>query len=316
MTAGIFYTMAGSWAYALNSLGITDVRWHVCTKEFKKPFQLNFPNIPFVDKYPSELEPVDLIVGSPPCIGMCVANMRSPLSKHESCVEHAANRITIDFAQTVKNMQPKGFVMEMVNSFMQPKFKPLFDEYITILERDYHVVAQTIDFVNYNVPQFRKRAIIMGLHHSVNNEWPVFPQPVTPEEKDWMTVKQALHGLPKLTETQAVEQKLTCKFNPNWKGPYSMYIKNRDSMRWKWDRPGKTVARIHTSYTIHPDNERLVTWREAARLMEYPDAFQTYGGFRQRLKFVSWGVPCNGIAYFIAPVMNAIMAHDLKAKRS
>lgn len=307
MKCGIFYSMAGSWAVALRDIGIP-IAWHICAKEFHKPFALNFPEVPLFAPYPSNLELVDMIVGSPPCVGMSIGNRKFEGNESEARPEHDANRITIDFARTVSNFMPKAFIMEMVPAFMSDKFKSLFDEYMALLA-DYNVKADVINFADYGVPQTRKRAIIIGLRKDLG-KLPVFPLPFTTEKNERTTVRQAFAGLPTLTEDEAVAQKLTRKFNPLWKGPRSKYLLTKHKLKLDWDSPSWTVSALDTVYFKHPESIRLITWREAARLQEFPDDFRFEGGFAKCVKHAAWGVPCKGISHFIAAAISEILEFE------
>lgn len=301
LTAGIFFTMAGSWAVALRNLGV-DIAWHYCVPEFHEVFKLNFPKIPVSDKWSDLYAPVDLIVGSPPCIGMSVAN---PLNYG---VDHPANQETLNFAKVVNTLKPKGFVMEMVWTFLKPKFAPLFEEYKKILEQNYNFKAKIINFVDYGVPQLRRRVIIMGLRKDIRKEI-IFPLPLQKRTP----ISTAFKGLPRLTEDKAVEQKLTNRFNPKWKGAWSYYIRNPKYFQLEWEGIAHAITNIDTKYFKHPDflgddpkYRRLITYREAARIMEYPDNFQFIGNLGKKFKQISWGVPCKGIQLFIKKIVKII----------
>ena len=301
LTAGIYFTMAGSWAVALKKLGI-DVKWHYCVKEFHEIFSLNFPEIPMTNELSDINVKTDLIVGSPPCVGMSVAN---PI---RGGIDHPANQETINFAAVVETMRPKGFVMEMVWPFLKPKFAPLFEQYSRILKRNYRFKAEIFNFVDYGAPQLRKRVIVMGLRKDNKNEIE-FPKPHSKRA----TIERAFKGLPRLTEDEAVEQKLTHKFNPKWKGTWSYYIRKPEYFQLRWDGISHAVTALDQKYFKHPGfveddlkYRRLITYREAARLMEYPDSFKFTGGLGKKAKQISWGVPCKGIQYFIKKVMKLI----------
>lgn len=298
MNAGIYFTMAGSWAVGLRHMGI-DIPWHVCLKPFKKVFSLNFPDVPFYERIEDVPIPnEDIIVGSPPCIGMSVSNPKA-------CMGHAANQITLDFARVVVARKPLGFVMEMVPTFLGPKFKDLYQEYEGILMGEYNFQSDVIDFANFAVPQHRKRSIIIGVHKDVGIA-PAMPQPVTGPH-NYKTVRETWERFPPMSEDFAVSAKLTRKFNPKWKGPYSLYMKGPDKLKLKWDEPAPTVVAINTTYWKHPSDIRLVTWQEAAALQQFPRDYQFVGSYPQRVKQAAWGVPCLGVTYFIQSVIDRIM---------
>jgi len=300
LTAGIFFTMAGSWAVALKELGI-NIKWHYCIKEFHEVFSLNFPEILMTDKLSDINEEVDLIVGSPPCIGMSSAN---PNAK----IDHNANQETLNFAMVVEILRPKAFIMEMVPTIIRPKFEYLFNQYKSVLQMNYSFVYRIINFVDYGTPQVRKRFIILGLRKDNLNEI-IFPNPSNKK----ITIKEAFYGLPKLTEKKAVEQELTRKFNPKWKAPFSKYIHNPGYFQLKWEGVAPPFTAMGGVYFKHPDflednleYHRLITYREAARLQEFPDNFRFVGKFSKQVKQISWGVPCKGIQPFIKKLLSLI----------
>ena len=300
LTAGIYFTMAGSWALALRSMD-ADIVWHYCIKEFHKVFSLNFPDVIMTDSLSDINGGLDLIVGSPPCIGMSTGNPKA-------CVDHGANQETLNFAMVVDVLRPKGFVMEMVPMIVRPKFDELFREYIRVLQRHYNFECDVIDFSDYGVPARRKRFIIMGLRKDIKKSLSV---PCI--QTDTITIRKAFQGLPRWTEEKAIEAKMTRKFNPKWKGPWSTYLRKDNPFQLRWDGIAPCVTNIDTKYFKHPKfleddprYHRLITYREAARLMEFPDEFEFTGGFNNMIKQISWGVTVKGIPYFIKEVVKAL----------
>lgn len=304
LTAGIFFTMAGSWAVALRQLGIK-VNWHFMDSakfhaiDFHEVFSLNFPRIPVSDgwldldfRVPITGLEVDLIVGSPPCVGISAANKKS-------CIDHPQNQRLIQFAETVNLLRPKGFIMEMTPSFPKPRFELLFKEYIRILTIGYKVKWEIINFVDYGTPQIRKRFVILGIKKDNPNEI-VFPLP-------WLKrtpISTAFKDLPELTAKEAVEQKMCWKFNPKWKASWSTYVRRPGHFQLEWGGVAPCVTALDTVYFKHPDfnkpgYKRIITYKEAARLMEFPDDFQFIGSFSKKIRQISWGVPCRGIQPFI-----------------
>jgi len=84
-------------------------------------------------------------------------------------------------------------------------------------------------------------------------------------------------------------------------------------LQLEWDNIGPTFTAIKGQYLKHPEfleksskYHRLITWREGARLQEFPDRFKFTGGFSKKIKQVAWGVPCKGIQFFIKAIMKVI----------
>jgi len=289
---------------ALKQLGI-DTKWHFMDSakfhgiDFHEVFSLNFPKILITDSIIPISSKLDLIVGSPPCVGISAANKKS-------CIDHPQNQRLIQFAVTVNTLRPKGFIMEMTPSFPKPRFEPLFKKYIQILTIGYKVKWEIINFVDYGTPQIRKRFVILGIKKDNPNEI-VFPLP-------WLKrtpISTAFKGLPELTAKEAVRQKMCWKFNPKWKGSWSTYVNRPEHFQLTWGGVAPCVTALDTVYFKHPDfnkpgYKRVITYREAARLMEFPDRFRFIGGFSKKIRQISWGVPCRGIQPFIQKIMEYI----------
>jgi len=303
MKAGIFFTMAGSWVVALKKLNI-NIEWHYCIKEFHEIFSLNFPEVLITDKLNEINSGLDLVVGSPPCIGMSQGSRASEKLKTKGArLDHPANQETIRFAMVVEVIRPKGFIMEMVPGLLtNKKFRPLLDTYLKILNKNYNVIYEQINFLDYGTPQRRKRAIILGIQKKYN----ICPSMPPSTHSKYTTLRQAFKGLPKLTEKEAIEKNLNKKFDIMNKGPFSMYRGQSVNPFLEWDSHAPTITAISAPFLIHPSRQRTITWQEASRLMEYPDTFQFIGTVNKKFKYVAWGVPCKGIQPFIQKIMEYI----------
>lgn len=98
---------------------------------------------------------VDIVFGGPPCQGMSRANPKSSL--HDP-----RNQLLFEFMRIVEELRPKAFCMENVPPLLTT-WRPLYEE----IERrgcaaGYTVTATILDAANYGVPQFRRRAIVLG----------------------------------------------------------------------------------------------------------------------------------------------------------
>lgn len=113
---------------------------------------------------------IDVVCGGPPCQGMSRASRQRP--------DDPRNNLTLEFWRIAAELGAEAVVMENVPPLLtETKFRPLFD---AIVERavgaGYTVVANVLDAVNYGVPQYRRRAFVVGTRNGTPFQ---FPTPVT-----------------------------------------------------------------------------------------------------------------------------------------
>lgn len=113
---------------------------------------------------------IDVVCGGPPCQGMSKAGRQRP--------DDARNNLTLEFWRIAAELGARAVVMENVPPLLtEKKFRPLFD---AIVERavaaGYTIVANVLDAVNYGVPQYRRRAFVVGTRDGTAFQ---FPTPAT-----------------------------------------------------------------------------------------------------------------------------------------
>lgn len=113
---------------------------------------------------------IDVVCGGPPCQGMSKAGRQRP--------DDARNNLTLEFWRIAAELGARCVVMENVPPLLtEKKFRPLFD---AIVERavgaGYTIVANVLDAVNYGVPQYRRRAFVVGTRDGAVFQ---FPTPTT-----------------------------------------------------------------------------------------------------------------------------------------
>lgn len=206
----------------------------------------------------------------------------------------------------------------------------ILDKLIVDLEvLGYRISSPTVvDAVNYGVPQFRKRLILLGTILNVKLGLPE-PSHTSPEEamrsgkEAWLTVEDAFAGLPSLRAGEQSEidplhkarrhtalslerlrhvpnnggsraclppeLQLRCHKNGENVGYHDVY--GRMDLR----RPSNTLTTGCTNFTkgrfAHPTDDRAITPREAARLQTFPDSYRFYGSYEQISAQIGNAVP-------------------------
>jgi len=129
---------------------------------------------------------VDVIVGGPPCQGF------STLGKQE--VEDDRNSLWKQYAETIRRVNPKFFVIENVAAFAKsPQFSEFSQEITAGSLKDYSFEHRILNSANFGAGQARKRAVLIGHHRDL--PFPGFP-PETHSPSSYRTVQEVLAGVP------------------------------------------------------------------------------------------------------------------------
>ncbi len=185
-----------------------------------------------------------------------------------------------------------------------------------------------VDAVDYGVPQFRKRFILLGTCLDIELSLPD-PMYASPQEaaklgkKEWLTVKDAFVGLEDLNSGEEsrtdplhkarkhtllslerlrhiphnggsrhslpTQLRLACHRNDSKVGYHDVYG------RMDFNRPANTLTTGCTNFTkgrfAHPTSDRAITPREAARLQTFPDSYRFCGNYEQISAQIGNAVP-------------------------
>lgn len=188
----------------------------------------------------------------------------------------------------------------------------------------YNLVTRLVDAADYGVPQHRHRVIMVGFRDDVDADW-TFPAAThsgaalalaqergdyweqngvakrdriplrkTPAEdgmKPWVTVRQALAGMPAPGSTGTVRGWLDHKLQPGAK----IYKGHTGS---PLDEPSKALkAGVHgvpggENMVRFPDGSvRYYSTREAARIQTFPDRYAMHGAWTEALRQLGNAVP-------------------------
>lgn len=252
-----------------------------------------------MNQFPS----ASVIIGGPPCQGFSVL----PGLGRRGRERDDRNNLVFTFADVVASVRPLIFVAENVATIFK------LPEGNAFLERTrqlgYRVECEILNAADFGAPQLRKRAIIIGSRICD----PRFPDAshVNPNKRDllnmhlkaWVTVRDAIGDLPRdpdgisdelhaprMIKAQTLERYRRIPAGGNWHDlPDDLLfkcwkgdrIRGTDLMgRLSWDKPSLTVrtdTRPEKGRYLHPEADRAITLREAARLQGFPDDFKFFG---------------------------------------
>lgn len=279
-----------------------------------RTYRANFPWVTFIEEDIKNVEGEyilkilgerpDVVIASPPCEPYTAANIKRMKDPLDRLYSDPVGRLTLHGIRLIGDLEPKVFIIENVPQIAEG---PLKESLIKELRRVgfNEVFFNILRAEDYGSPSRRTRVFISNVK--------IRPPP----QKFKVTVIEALKGLP----------------NPNGEVPNHEYVlmppkKFKKALKLKW---GSSLVRyegcngkIYTNWTklhpfkpappvlgnsrfIHPFETRLLTVREHARLMGFPDSHVFLGGKDSQFDMVGEAVPvplAKSIARFIARLLS------------
>lgn len=290
-----------------------------------------------IETLKNRLSNVDVIIGGPPCQGFSMAGGR--IRKAKEFIEDERNYLFKHYFSMIRKFEPRFFVFENVTGILSShkgdimrQIKGLFSDAGNFRHGAYHLSINTLNAANFGVPQVRKRVLIIGSKESFDFDAVKehVRQSLTDEKRDIFftphTVRDAIadlaaispyesNNVPNHTAThhspKAVERMARIKPNDNWVS-LDETIRSVHSGaygRLDWDKPSTTITtRFDTPSAgryIHPDFDRTITPREAARLQTFPDDYIFYG---------SKSSVCTQIGNAVPPRLSEFIAYMIKSQ--
>lgn len=236
----------------------------------------------------------DMIVGGPPCQDYSSAGKRNE--------ENGRADLTISFAEIVRDVKPKFFIMENVDQIVKSR---RYQEALGIFkEAGYGVTAKTLDASLCGAPQKRKRHFVVG---SLNHDDGFLDEILTKNLSAKPTTIRDYLG-----DKLGVEHYYRHPRNYNRRGVYSI------------DEPSPTVRGVNrplpSGYPGHHNDTskelskvRPLTTQERSLLQTFPENFQLIGTKSVTEQAIGNAVPVK-LAEYVANCLNEFL--DVKYETS
>lgn len=252
---------------------------------------------------------VDVLVATPPCQGMSVANHK----KAEN--EIIRNSLVVESIQIIQKIRPRFFILENVAAFMKTgctapdgTIKAIGDVIYDELSENYIIVSRILNFKNYGSNSSRTRTVVIGVSKEMSEY--IAPIELYPTYSKEKILRNVIGDMPKLEWGEICSKDFyhafriypeemrcwihdlkqgECAFDneDELKRPHKIVDgkivpniqKNGDKYtRQYWD---KVAPCIHTrndqlasQNTVHPEEDRVFSIRELMKLMTIPDEFR------------------------------------------
>lgn len=273
-----------------------------------------------------------LICGGPPCQPFSTAGKRLGINDPRGSLFR-------DFLRMIDEIRPRFFVMENVKGLMSSLLKDehgnntetkvldiIIEEFSKL---NYRTVFGVLDAVNYGVPQFRERFVLIG---SRDNENIFLPAPThfhvhqNPNYR-WVTLNQTIKDLENLPGECAAFSANRLKYlrmvpeGGNWKDLPAGIVEEAMGgayrsgggkvgfyRRLSYSQPSPTIVTSpvqKATMMCHPTMDRPLSVAEYARIQQFPDDWRFIGTTSDKYRQIGNAVPV-GLARAIGETLISV----------
>ncbi|MCK4635994.1 MAG: DNA cytosine methyltransferase [Candidatus Moranbacteria bacterium] len=310
MKIASFFTGAGGLDLGFEKAGF-EVTWaNEFDKTIWKTFEHNFPHTKLdkrsIVNIPSSDVPDSFgIVGGPPCQSWSEAGAGRGIND-------SRGKLFFEYIRILKEKEPLFFLAENVSGILSARHKDAFESILKEFKSlNYNVTYHLLNANDFNVPQDRKRVIIVGYHKKMNTTFQP-PKEINPKP----ILKNAIWDLRLAKPTKEKNYandpaELQCENHEYMTGDFSTMYMSRNRVR-SWNEPSFTIQAGGRHAPIHPQapkmkfieqNKRIflpgkeklyrrLTVRECARIQTFPDHFSfKYDRVADGYKMIGNAVP-------------------------
>jgi len=301
-TAIDLFSGAGGLTQGLKQAGFNVVGAVESVPTYAESYKMNHPKANLKVSDITKIDPVeymkelglkagelDLLAGCPPCQGYSTIGTRNRGQRNDP-----RNELIYEVLRFAIAFQPKTIMMENVPALdKDARLKKLVEELEDI---GYNVDHKVLKMSNYNVPQGRRRMIMLA---SRLDDIEVVKKEL--DEDKMATVRDAIAFLPQAGFSNDPLHDTLGKPSERIKNLIAMIPKNGGSRtdlgeefqlechkrtngfkdvygRMSWDKPSPTITggcnNPSKGRFIHPDENRVITLREAALIQTFPPEYK------------------------------------------
>lgn len=306
----------GGFSWGFQQAGFDVAR---AVENFRPKAETYRENFPKVDLWVRDVQdtvirdPYDVVIGGPPCEPFTTANARRQAAPLDRLYKDKIGSLLLQFIRIVGDVRPRVFLMENV---VQAVEGPLLGE----LRRHFgehgfpRLYVHELLAENAGTPSHRRRVFLSNVE--------LKPPPARAGP---IPVRQALEGLPPpgpqvpnhdphpLT---ADKRQRLARLRPGQAVFGYEAATGKRHQIWLRLAAGELAPTVlGQSRFVHPTEDRLLTVREHARLMGYPDTFRFRGGRDVQYDAVGESVP-PPLALALAQAVEATLGRQDPASRA
>jgi DNA (cytosine-5)-methyltransferase 1 len=251
----------------------------------------------FNELYNKENKNVDILVGGPPCQSFSIAGKRDK--------NDPRNALFMEYVKYLDYFKPKAFIMENVIGMLSKKTsngENVIDIIMEQLNRNYNCIINKLYASDFEVPQNRRRTIIIGIRKDLNI-LPKEPEPVIASVQDRIPVKSILMPKEDVEKKYYLSEKALAGIE-NKKGVNKEKGFGFGAQMLDFDKPSYTIpARYwkdgYDALVKYNETEiRRLTITELKRIQSFPDNYIIEGSNKDIIMQIGNAVACK-FAYYI-----------------
>ncbi len=262
-------------------------------------YEANFPTAQIMNRNIAELRGEDIlsqisikkipmVIASPPCEPYTSANVSRKKRPEDRLYEDPKGQLMLHAIRLIGDIQPDVFIIENVVPAISGELGTILKEELAYQGYS-RVYYNVIEAHRHGIPSIRRRVFISNVRFTLPNRRPPkvlkaigdLPDPRLP------------HGINghEFVPLPAKHEETVYKVQPGrslvfFRGAHEEF---NNYTRLRDNEVAPTI--MGKSRFIHPIDDRLLTPREHARLMSYPDTHVFFGGISEQFNIVGESVP-------------------------
>jgi DNA (cytosine-5)-methyltransferase 1 len=296
----------------LNVIAGIDI-WDKAVENYNKNYHHNaycadltqLPPEKFNELYNKENKNVDILVGGPPCQSFSIAGKRDK--------NDPRNALFMEYVKYLDYFKPKAFIMENVIGMLSKKTangEKVIDIIMEQLSRNYNCIINKLYASDFEVPQNRRRTIIIGIRKDLNI-LPKEPEPIIKSVQDRMPVKNILIPKEEVDKKYYLSEKALTGIE-NKKGVNKEKGFGFGAQMLDFDKPSYTIpARYwkdgYDALVKYNEKEiRRLTITELKRIQSFPDNYIIDGSNKDIIMQIGNAVACKFAYYLGKYIINTL----------
>jgi DNA (cytosine-5)-methyltransferase 1 len=259
----------------------------------------------FNELYNKENKNVDILVGGPPCQSFSIAGKRDK--------NDPRNALFMEYVKYLDYFKPKAFIMENVIGMLSKKTangENVIDIIMEQLNRNYNCIINKLYASDYEVPQNRRRTIIIGIRKDLNI-LPNEPEPIIKSVQDRIPVKRILIPKEEVDKKYYLSEKALAgienKKNVNKEKGFGFGAQILDFDKPSYTIPARYWKDGYDALVKYNEKEiRRLTIIELKRIQSFPDNYIIDGSNKDIIMQIGNAVACKFAYYLGKYIINTL----------
>jgi DNA (cytosine-5)-methyltransferase 1 len=262
----------------------------------------------FEETYKIMPENIDIIVGGPPCQGFSMAGRRDK--------NDPRNSLFMEYYKYLEHYKPKAFIMENVMGILSMRTKNgenVIDIITEKLKKNYNIRINKLYASDFEVPQNRRRVIIIGIRNDIMQSQPPEIKPILTKNCR-IAVKTVLEDRKDVGAKHFLSEKALAgirrkkeRMTKEGKGFGAQFL---DMNMPSYTIPARYYKDGYDALVRYDDSSiRRLTVLELKRIQTFPDNYTLDGNNKEQIMQIGNAVPCR-LAYhlgkYITNLLNSI----------